>query len=79
MKRNGKRNFGRIIRYRLRAIFSPKRLDRDMDEEMRFHLEMAERENLASGMTAAEARRQAGIAFGGLERMKDITREARGV
>ncbi len=79
MKKNGRRNFARIARYRLRAVFGRKQLDRDMDEEMRFHLEMTERENLDAGMTYDEARRQARITFGGLENMKEITRDARGI
>ena len=40
--------------------------ERDMDEEMRFHLEMATRRNLERGMSADDARRTAFATFGGV-------------
>ena len=39
--------------------------EREMDEEMRFHLEMATRRNVERGMAPDEARRQALATFGG--------------
>ena len=63
---------------RLRALFRRAELEREMDEELRHHLEM-EREELArNGLSAEEARRQALVAFGGVERTKEDAREARG-
>jgi predicted permease len=51
-----------------------------MDEEMRFHIEMeAERLMRERGMERGEARRQAAIAFGGIEKRKEEGREARGL
>jgi len=61
------------------ALFSPRRADVEMDEEIRFHLEMETEKNVRSGMEPREARRRAMIAFGGVERFKARTREARGV
>ena len=49
-----------------------------MDEEMRFHLEMEERELVAKGYAPREARRLARVRFGGVERYKEEGREARG-
>lgn len=69
----------RRLRRRLRAIFAKTALDREMDQEMRFHLEM-EREELArSGATRAEAARRARVAFGAVEVHKETARDGRGV
>lgn len=54
------------------------RLDREMDDEIRFHLEAEIEHNIARGMSPAEARRAAALAFGGVERYREATREARG-
>jgi len=62
----------------LRALISRRRLDAEMDEELRFHMEMETEKNLRRGMPPAEARRQAMIAFGGVERFREQTREERG-
>ena len=51
-------------------------LERDMQREMEFHLEMATRRNLERGMTPQAARRQARLAFGGAEAIKETAREA---
>jgi len=48
-----------------------------MEEEIRFHLEAEVRHNLASGMSPEVARREAALAFGGVERFKEAVREAR--
>ncbi|MFG1690726.1 ADOP family duplicated permease [Gemmatimonadota bacterium] len=64
-------------RKRIRALTRRTALERELDEEMAFHLEMEIRKNLESGMSPKEARRQAAISFGGVERYKLQTREAR--
>ena len=48
-----------------------------MDEELEFHLERQVEANVAAGMTAEEARKQAAIAFGGVERAREQCREER--
>jgi len=63
---------------RLRAIFRQRDADHDMDDEIRLHLELETEKNIALGMSAAEARRQAMIAFGGVERVKEDVRDGRG-
>lgn len=50
---------------------------RDVDEELLFHLEQQTRANLAAGMVPKEARRQAVVAFGGVERAREECREQR--
>jgi putative ABC transport system permease protein len=56
-----------------------RRLERDLDDEMRFHLEMEEAVHLRAGSSAAEARALALKSFGGVERYKDESREVLGV
>jgi predicted permease len=60
-----------------RALFRHHDVERELDEEMRFHLERQVIENLAAGMSALEARRAAMIEFGGVESMKEEVREVR--
>jgi putative ABC transport system permease protein len=48
-----------------------------MDEEIRFHIEMETEKNLRAGMSPEEARRQAAIAFGGVEGHREAMREGR--
>jgi predicted permease len=64
---------------RLTALTQKRRLEREMDDEMRLHLEL-EAEDLARtrGLSPDDARRQARIAFGGVERFREEGREARG-
>jgi len=47
----------------------------ELDEELQFHLEQATQANIAAGMTPEEARRQAAIAFGGVERAREQAHE----
>jgi predicted permease len=54
-----------------------RRTHREVDEELAFHLEQLVRANVAAGMTAEEARREAAIAFGGMERVREQCREER--
>jgi predicted permease len=50
------------------------RASRALNEELRFHLEKEIELNLARGMPAEEARRQARIAFGGVEQTRERVR-----
>src|SRR6185436_1535617 len=62
----------------LRSIFQKDRVERDLDRELSFHVEMEFEKNLARGMSPAEARRQAMISFGGVEKFKEESRDVRG-
>ena len=66
-------------RERLAALFRGTRLDREHQEEVRFHLEMQAEKYAKTGLPADEARRRAAVDFGGKERARENTREARGV
>jgi putative ABC transport system permease protein len=64
---------------RLRLLLRRSRVERAMDEEMRQHIECETDELVSQGLSAQEARRQALIDFGGLERFKEEGRDTRGV
>lgn len=59
----------------LASVFRKK--ERDLDRELRFHLEEQIKANLARGLSAAEARREANLEFGGLEQIKEECRDER--
>ena len=61
---------------RLRSLFVGHNRS-DVDEELRFHLEKQIEANIAAGMTKDEARRQAMIAFGGVEGAREACHEER--
>jgi putative ABC transport system permease protein len=68
------------VRERLRAVFFRAREEAEMDEEMRFHLDMeADRLVREQGLDPAEARRRAAVAFGSVEKHREEVREARGL
>jgi putative ABC transport system permease protein len=62
-----------------RALTGRSTLERDMDEELRFHLESCAADLARSGVPAAEAARRARIEFGAVEGYKESCREARGL
>jgi len=64
---------------RLAAFFRRRRLEDDLDDELRSHLEMSIERNLRRGMSPADARREALRSFGGVEQTKEIYRDQRGL
>jgi macrolide transport system ATP-binding/permease protein len=69
----------RTLAARFLALFRRRSLDRDLDAELRSHVDMAVEHNLRNGMSLAQARREALLTFGGLEQTKQIYRERRGL
>ncbi len=69
--------FHRLI-FRLRTLLKRDRLEHEMDDELRGHLELAIEENRKRGLPPAEARRQALIDFGGVDAIKEDCRESWG-
>ncbi len=65
--------------FRLRAIFRPATMERELDDEIAFHLEMAAAKNVESGLEPDEARRAAEASFGSQTRNKQRARDAWGV
>jgi predicted permease len=64
---------------RLKSIFRRGRVENEMDEELRFHLEHKIEEGIAQGLTPEEARDRALRAMGGLEQRREEIRDTRGV
>jgi putative ABC transport system permease protein len=66
------------LRSWLRAILRGTRLEKEMDAELRFHIEAFAEDLVRSGVPRQEALRRARIEFGGIERAKEECRDARG-
>src|SRR5216117_2976816 len=64
---------------RLMALFSKRRLEQELDDELHSHLEMLVAENVRKGMSPQEARYAAMRRFGGVEQVKEVYREQRGI
>jgi len=67
------------LRHRMRALFRRGRVEGELEEELRFHLERQVQKYLEAGWSREEARRRAQLEFGGYEQVKEEYREARGV
>src|SRR5687767_14125386 len=67
------------LRLRLRAVFFRPKMEEELQEELRFHLEREIEENISRGMKPEEARFAALRSFGGVQRVKEESRGERGV
>ncbi|MDP8980594.1 MAG: ABC transporter permease [Acidobacteriota bacterium] len=67
----------RVLWSRFAGLFHKPGLERDLDDEVRFHLEMETAENIRRGMTPADAQSSALRRFGGVARTKETYRETR--
>jgi len=68
------------LSHKIRAAWTSlrrSRADRELDEELLFHLEAQIAENLRSGMTRTEAERQARLQLGGEQQNREACREVR--
>jgi len=72
-------DFLRILISRCTALFSRRKLDVDLDEELRAHVEFAIEENRKRGMTEELARNAAMREFGGFTQTKERYRMQRGL
>ncbi len=59
---------------RLRSLRRPGRLDSELEEELRAHVEMRTQDNLAAGMSREAAERDARLRFGNATLVKEDTR-----
>jgi predicted permease len=64
---------------RARALFRRKVVERELNDELRFHFEQQVEKFAQSGIPSQEARRRARLMFGATEEIKEQCREARGV
>src|SRR5215470_12326452 len=67
------------LRTALRALLRGSRAERELDEELRYHIERQTDQNIRLGMNPEEARYAARKAFGGVEQAKERSRDVRGV
>ena len=68
----------RTIWSRLRSLWQRPMLKREIDEELRFHLEARTAENIAAGMAPEEAAREARKRFGNVQSVREDCRDERG-
>jgi predicted permease len=65
------------VRFRIRTLLKRSETERELDEELRFHIDLEVQKYLALGVTRAEAQRRARLSFGGFEQIKEDTRDVR--
>jgi len=66
------------IRYRVRAMLRRDSVERELSDELRFHIERETEKNERMGLSHAAAERRARLEFGGVERAKEASRDKRG-
>ena len=68
----------RRLKLLVRAVFAPRRVERDLDEELSFHITREMQKHIADGISPAEARTRAMARFGSVSVAADECRDARG-
>jgi predicted permease len=68
----------RSLRIALAGLFRRSRMERDMADELRFHLEQRTETLMRTGASRDEAARRARVEFGAIEAYKDRCRDERG-
>ena len=64
---------------RVRALVAPRRVERELDDELAFHIEHETQKLVAGGLSPAEARTRARARFGSVTVAADACRDARGL
>jgi predicted permease len=72
-------SFMRVLMSRCASVFRREQLDRELDDELRSHLEMAMDENQRRGMSGEDARRAAIRDFGGVTQVREKLRMREGL
>src|SRR5262245_51194462 len=67
------------LRTLFRALWRKSEIERELDEELRYHIEEQTEQNIRLGMKPEEARYAALKTFGGVEQAKERSRDARGM
>src|SRR5439155_12919417 len=68
----------RALLARLLALFHRRQLDEELSDEMSAHLELSTADYVARGMSLEEARRAAGLRFGGTLQTAEACRDRQG-
>jgi len=63
----------------LRNLLHRSRSERDMNEELHYHVEACAEDLIRTGVPREEALRRARLEFGGIEQAKERCRDARGL
>src|SRR5688572_19162013 len=66
------------VKLRLRALFAHRRVERELDDELAFHIDRETQKQIANGLDPGEARNRARARFGSASLAADLCREARG-
>jgi predicted permease len=69
----------RTLLIRCSSLLKVRKLDADLDEELRIHIDLAIEENLARGMSPQRARTAALRSFGGVTQTRETYRQQRGL
>jgi predicted permease len=69
----------RDLKLRLRALLAPRHVERELDEELSFHIERETRRLIDEGMSPEEARLKAQARFGSITAAADECRDERGI
>src|SRR6266536_3220626 len=67
------------LRSLIAGLFGRRRVESEMSQEIRFHMESRAADLLAKGIDPGEARRQARLEFGSIEKYKEEMRGSRGL
>lgn len=62
----------------LQRLLRTRRMERELDAELRFHFETQVAEKMRAGLTETQARRETRLQFGGMDQIKEECRESRG-
>lgn len=68
----------RLVRARLRGLLRKSNVEREMEDELRFHLRMRAEANVRQGMTREEAEHAALRSFGNWSRISEACRDIKG-
>src|SRR5688500_13217402 len=71
--------FSKQVKHKTRALSDHAGMDRELDAELRFHIDMETQKYIRQGMTPDQARTLAFRNFGPMEKHKEEARDARGV
>ena len=67
------------LRIRFRSLFRRNRVEQELDDELRFHMEQQAEKYMRGGLSREEATRRVRLEFGGIEQVREDCRDARGV
>lgn len=66
-----------VLRMRFRSLAGRRRVETELDKELRHHIERQTEENIAAGMNTREAREAASRMFGGVSQIEEECRDKR--